>query len=337
MRPEVFGAAQTLLRDYLGFAPQDRLLITTDTAGDQAVVQALVAAAAAAGGRPVVLTLTQLPYQGKLADPYLPEPLAGAAAHADLWIDLTFPYIAGSDLHDRIMKQGVVKYLLASDLTAGGLMRLVGGVALDRYFDVQAGFDALVGAATGKAVRITTPRGTDVSFTLGKPGIVKPRRATQPGLYLVPGAATLTPEIESVTGRLVLETVFHEFYTPLETPITLEVDGRIRSVAGGGAERATLERALMRAGGGQYGYIIHFTHGLHPSARFTGKCFVEDMRVVGSNAVGMGLPWWQPGGGENHPDAVLSMQSVWIDGQLVVADGMLVAPTLAGAAAMLAS
>jgi hypothetical protein len=337
MRPEVFGAAQTLLCDYLGFTARDRLLITTDTAGDQGVVQALIAAAAAAGGRPVVLTLTQLPYQGKLADPYLPAALEGAAQHSDLWIDLTFPYIAGSELHDRIMNAGAVKYLLASDLSADGLMRLVGGVALDRYFDVQSRFDALVGAATGRNARITTPRGTDVSFTLGKPGIVKPRRASQPGMYLVPGAATLTPEIESVRGTIVLETVFHEFYTPLETPITLTVDGRIQSVAGGGAERATLERALKRAGGGQYGYIIHFTHGLHPSARFTGKCFVEDMRVIGANAVGMGLPWWQPGGGENHPDGVLSTQSVWIDGTRVVADGVLVAPVLAEAAAALAS
>jgi len=72
--------------------------------------------------------------------------------------------------------------------------------------------------------------------------------------------------------------------------------------------------------------VIHFTHGLHPAARFTGNCFVEDMRVVGSDAVGLGLPWWQPGGGENHPDAVLSMQSLWLAGSQVVADGAIVAP-----------
>src|SRR6185295_9815709 len=94
-----------------------------------------------------------------------------------------------------------------------------------------------------------------------------------------------------------------------------------------------LERALRRAGGGEYGYVIHFTHGLHPRARFTGRCFVEDMRVPGSNAVGLGLPWWQPGGGENHPDAVLSMQSVWIADRQVVADGALVAPAALAAEA----
>jgi 2,5-dihydroxypyridine 5,6-dioxygenase len=327
VRPELFGAAQRVL-DYLGYAARDRLLITADTAGDQAVVQALAAAALAAGGKPVMLCLPQLPYQGKLADPYLPEPLEGAAGCADLWIDLTFPYIAGSALHDRVMKRGAVRYLLASDLTGAALQRLFAGVDLDRYFDVLAGFDALFWGAVGQTARVTTPRGTDVSFTLAQPGLVKPRRAQAPGLYLIPGAATLTPEIETVRGRIVLETVFHEFYTRLDAPIVLEVDGRIRSVTGGGAERATLERALRRAGGGggEYGYVIHFTHGLHPAARFTGRCFVEDMRVKGSDAVGLGLPWWQDGGGENHPDAVLSMQSLWIAGSQIVADGAIVAP-----------
>jgi hypothetical protein len=155
-------------------------------------------------------------------------------------------------------------------------------------------------------------------------------------MYLVPGAATMNPEIETVRGEIALETVFHEFYTTLASPMVIEVDGRIRSVRGGGPERAPLERALRRAGGGQFGYVIHFTHGLHPAARFTGRSFVEDMRVTGNDAVGMGLPWWLPGGGENHPDAVLSMQSLWIDGKRIIADGAIVAPSdLAAAAAAL--
>ena len=334
IRPELFSAAQALLVDYLGFSSTNRLLISTDTAADQAVVQAVSAAALCAGGRPVVLTLPQLPLQGKLADPFLPEPLAGAVDRCDMWIDLTFPYIAGSNVHDQAMKKGMIKYLLASDLNAEGLLRLFGRVDMDGYFRVQAGFDVLIAEATGKAVRITTALGTDVTFKLAKPTLSKPRRAHKPGMYLVPGAATMIPEIETVRGQIAIETVFHEYYTLLRSPILLEIDGRIRSVRGGGPERAVLERALRRAGGGEFGYIIHFTHGLHPAARFSGRSFVEDMRVTGNDAVGMGLPWWLPGGGENHPDGVLSMQSIWIDDKQIVADGAIVAPgDLATAAA----
>ena len=94
---------------------------------------------------------------------------------------------------------------------------------------------------------------------------------------------------------------------------------------------------MLRAGGGEYGSIIHFTHGLHPAARLTGKCFIEDMRTIGSNAVGLGIPWWEPGGGENHPDTVLTEQSVWIDDRQIIRDGAIVSPPqLAELAAKLA-
>ena len=35
---------------------------------------------------------------------------------------------------------------------------------------------------------------------------------------------------------------------------------------------------------------------------------------------------WVPGGGENHPDAVLSKQSIWLDGEPIVRDGRIVGP-----------
>ena len=87
------------------------------------------------------------------------------------------------------------------------------------------------------------------------------------------------------------------------------------------------ERALRRAGGGEhYGHVIHFTHGVHPTARVTGESFIEDMRATGNNAVGLGIPFWLPGGGENHPDAILAGQSLWVDGQAIVSDGVIVGP-----------
>jgi len=121
--------------------------------------------------------------------------------------------------------------------------------------------------------------------------------------------------------------VFHEYYTSLPTPMTLEVDGKIRSIHGGGNERSVADRALRRAGSnGEYGYVIHFTHGIHPAARVTGRSFIEDMRTKGNNAIGMGIPWWDPGGGENHPDAILYLQTIDIDEQRVVEDGNIVGP-----------
>ena len=67
-------------------------------------------------------------------------------------------------------------------------------------------------------------------------------------------------------------------------------------------------------------------HGFHPAARFTGTCFLEDIRARGNNAIGLGIPWWEPGGGENHPDGVVLMHSLWIDDTQLVRDGVLVGP-----------
>lgn len=85
------------------------------------------------------------------------------------------------------------------------------------------------------------------------------------------------------------------------------------------------------------GKVIHFTHGLHPTARLTRRSFVEDMRVIGNDAVGFGIPWWVPGGGETHPDGVVFGHSVWIEGRQIVDNGQIVWPeTLMQKAAKLA-
>lgn len=324
--PELACAADILVRDYMAVRPNESVLITADTASDMAAVQAVANSVRLNSAVVATLIMPRLPFQGALADPYIPEPLSGAVMACDVWIDLTFPYLAGAHVHDEAVKRGRVRYLLGGDMGADSMVRLFGEVDLDAYYEVHKQVDTIIQGAVGKEVRITDRLGTDVRFNLAKPGFTKPRRADKPGMYLVPGSCTMFPEIESVRGTICVGSVFHEYYTALKEPISLEVDGKIRRVIGGGADHRVLDRALRRAGGGEYGYVIHFTHAIHPAARETGKSFIEDSRVVGSNAVGFGLPWWVPGGGENHPDAVITMHSVWVDGHQLVEDGSLVGP-----------
>ncbi len=81
--------------------PGETVIVTADTASDRLALEAILAAAAAAGSQSMLILIPQLPYQGKLADPYIPEALASAVAASDVWFDLTFPYLAGSSTHDR--------------------------------------------------------------------------------------------------------------------------------------------------------------------------------------------------------------------------------------------
>jgi hypothetical protein len=329
-------AAENLL-DFMSVRAGEDVLITCDVGTDQAVSSAIFAMAERLGAHPSIVIAPRLPFQGTLADPYISRTIATAVKGCDAWIDLTFPYLAGSHVHDEAMGTKSVRYILGGDMAGDNFARLFGMADFDQYFDAQGEFDKVFSGAIGKKIRITSPLGTDVSFTLGKTGLAKPRRAVNPGMYLVPGSCSIAPDIDTVKGKVVVTSSFHEFYEPLAAPITLTVNGKISELSGGGPSREPLNRAMLRAGGGEYGSIIHFTHGLHPAARMTGRCFIEDMRTIGSNAVGLGIPWWLPGGGENHPDTVLTEQSVWIDNEQIIRDGAIIAPpALAERAAKLA-
>src|SRR5690606_26819024 len=198
----------------------EEVLITADTATDGAAVQAIFASVLSVGARPALVEIPQLPFQGKLSDAFVPEVLAAASSACSVWIDLTFPYMAGSEVHDRAMKSGKVRYLLAGDIGAGGIERLFGAVDLDDYQRAFDSFSEVLTGPEGKRIRVTDPLGTDVSFRLGKSAYAKPRRAERPGTYLVPGSCTMFPKLDSVQGVIRTAAGFHEFFTPFEQPIT---------------------------------------------------------------------------------------------------------------------
>lgn len=330
-------AADKIVRDFMCVRRGENAVITTDAARDPQAVQALYRACAVVGAKPVIVTMPQLPFQGSLADPYLSDIVMAAIAKSDVWFDLTFPYLAGSKAYNAALDTQHTRCLELADLTAAGITRLFGFVDLDELFELQTGLDELVTRNVGKRARVTSANGTDFEFIIGKPATRKLRHTDQPGLYTPPGSAVIYPEDDSVKGKVEFDFAYHEYYTELNRPIGLEIDQRIVAVTGGGADRQPMERALRRAARGEYGSIIHVSIGFHPAARVGGRSFIEDIRAVGSNAIGLGIPWWKPGGGENHPDGVLPMQSMWIDGEAVVEDGRIVASSVASAAETFAS
>ena len=326
--PDLARAALLLVRDMMCIVEGEHVLVTSDINTEKRAVDALVNASYSLGAKVASMTLAPpLPFQGGLANPYMPDPVTAAAQNCDAWIDLCMPYIAGAAVYDAAMKNGRTRYFLAADIGAEGIIRIFSKADLDQVFVVSDLFNALLAESAGKQCRFTTPRGTDVSFQLADPEGLAIERATKPGGYFVPGTVMVIPELDSVKGTVICESTFHEYYTPLEEPYRFEVDGKIQSVTGGGTELRAIDRSLRRAGNGDYGNIVHFTCGYHPAARFTGKSFIEDQRVIGCNAVGLGLPQWVDGGGENHPDCVMREQSFWIENEQIIDCGVIVAPS----------
>jgi len=322
-------AADTLVQAQFAVAAGESVLITGDSATEPVLLDAIAAAVVRAGARPLVALAPQLPFQGGLSDPYVSDGLKAAAVASDVWFDLCFPYHAGSAATSAAVAGQRCRYLLLATAGADSFERLYGQVDLAALMDFNLAFAAFVGDAAGETMRMTCPLGTDLTCTLDRPKLVRERVARTPGLHTVPGTQSFYPVPDSVRGRVVLQALFDEHHRLLRRPVTVVVDGDIRAVEGGGAEdRPSLERALRRASGGRgdFGRCIHFTFGFHPAARLTGRHFIEDIRVPGSNAVGMGLPWWEPGGGENHPDGVGLDQSLWIAGRPVAEAGRLTGP-----------
>jgi 2,5-dihydroxypyridine 5,6-dioxygenase len=327
LSPELSNAALIMMRDMMCVASSEHVLVTADVNTEKRVLDALVNASHSLGAKVASMVLAPpLPFQGGLANPYLPDPVIAAAQNCDAWIDLCMPYMAGSSVYDTAMKNGRTRYFLAADIGAEGIIRIFSKADLDQVFLVSDLFNQLLADSAGKLCRFTTKLGTDVSFTLANPEGLAIERATKPGGYFVPGTVMVIPELDSVKGTVVCESTFHEYYTTLNEPYVFEVDGKIQEVTGGGTELRAIRRSLRRAGNGDYGNIVHFTCGYHPAARFTGESFIEDQRVIGCNAVGLGLPQWVDGGGENHPDCVMKDQSFWIDGQQIISEGDIVAP-----------
>ena len=325
--PRLARAADILARDMMCIREDESVLITTDTDTDAVGARAVQDAAYRLGAKVASIVLAPpVPFQGGLADEYLADHVKAATGACDVWIDLCMPYLAGSGAFDEAMEKGRVRYFLGADIGADEIVRLMGGADLDGMFALGDALGEVIAGSVGKDCRIANAQGTDVTFVMGEPQGFALAKATGPGGYFVPGTAMIYPEMESVKGSVVTSNMFHEYYTELAEPMTLEIDGKVREVIGGGPENKVMRRALARAGNGEFGYVVHFTCGFHPAARYTGKCFIEDQRVVGYNAIGLGLPFWVPGGGENHPDCVISMQSLWIGGERILRDGSIVAP-----------
>ena len=95
--PELTQAADAMIRDVLLVQSGETVLITADTASDMQTVEAIQNAARSLDTPVALLIAPQLPFQGALGDPYISDPVRAAVTNCDVWIDLAFPYMAGSN------------------------------------------------------------------------------------------------------------------------------------------------------------------------------------------------------------------------------------------------
>ena len=183
-----------------------------------------------------------------------------------------------------------------------------------------------LGAAftTGSAVRLTSPRGTDLRFS------VQGRRANVLTNIPDPGELAPVPDIEvnvvpvtgSAEGVLIADaSVPYLGIGVLSEPVECRVEGGFITSMQGGPQAEVLRRALDSHGDPNCYNVAELGIGLNPNARLTGQ-MLEDEGVVGTIHIGIGTSFTL--GGEvvapTHYDLLMWRPTIEVDGAVVQRD-----------------
>ena len=331
---ELAKAADVLVRELFKLKEGESFLITIDTESDWRVAEATARAAETVGAKVAVIWHTAPPGYGKVADPYLPDPLKAAIPNCDAWVEFNYEWLLYSTPWEEAIKTNRVRYLCLVGMDAPMMVRCIGKV----NFPVLREFQNKISEMTHKAkhMRITTPAGTDVEFDNDpKRPITNELFADTPGPHFLLGQIGWAPIEESINGVIVFDGSFsgggEADLGVLREPIKLTVkEGRITKIEGG-AEAAIVERWLKKLGDPNMYYAAHVCYGFNPGAKLTGLC-TEDERVWGSTEWGFGHqgPMFQAKGikAVSHFDGICLNSSVWLDDVQLLNEGVVVHPEL---------
>jgi 2,5-dihydroxypyridine 5,6-dioxygenase len=331
---ELVKAASILANDMFHLKSGETFIITADTQSDMRVVHATAAAAHAVGAKPMVIILAAPLGVGKAADSMLPiEPLTAALSAADAWVEFNEQWLLYSTPFERAMSQNKkLRYMCLVGMTVDMMVRLIGRVdaALLSKF-LQKVTDMTQKA---KMMRITTPAGNDLSynFLADRKISCDDGLAETPGMHFMGGQICFVPDFDSINGMLVFDGTIAPPCGFLKEPVFLKVEkGRVVNISGG-RQAGELRTWLESFDDPNMFRLAHGCYGFNPGAKLCGNV-LEDERIWGSTEWGLGYlsPVDAPPDGiqaKSHMDGICLASTVWLDGVMVVDNGVVVYPEL---------
>ncbi|MDR5694150.1 MAG: hypothetical protein QN121_02645 [Armatimonadota bacterium] len=202
------------------------------------------------------------------------------------------------------------------------------------YFALASATRAFADLITSaREVRITTPAGTEVTFSVaGREGRVDAGIYTEPGSWgnLPAGEAYCAPVEGTARGRLVVEPGWH---AKLTEPLTIFLEaGEVVALEGGGSVGKALVEVLDLAqrleATRPRRMFAEFGIGTNPNARRT-DITLEAEKIKGTIHLAVGDNSHMGGMvvADYHQDFVFPRPDVWFDDQPVILEGKWVAPT----------
>lgn len=293
------------------------VVVVTD--GTMAEIAEGVAETAAAFGAEVV-TCIQPPRARDGEEPAAP--VAAAMAEADV----IFTPVSTSVTHTKAMRTALDRGARAILMTAHTEGVLTSSALLDTDFEKQAELCRRIGTAfdNGREVRLSSPRGTDLSFSIvGRKANVLTNIPSPGELAPVPDIeVNVVPVTGSANGTLIADaSVPYLGIGVLEEPVVCKiVDGFITSIEGGQQARI-LDDALRSYEDRNCYNVAELGIGLNPNARLTGD-MLEDEGVLGTIHIGIGTSHTL--GGEvmapTHYDLLMWQPIIEVDGRMIQND-----------------
>ncbi|MGB3113800.1 MAG: aminopeptidase [Candidatus Omnitrophota bacterium] len=171
------------------------------------------------------------------------------------------------------------------------------------------------------AIRITTEKGTDISFTVGSSEFFGKNGGSFdfPGAYgnLPEGEVSFAPE--TCDGVYVVDASFADSGL-LDSPLTFRVkDGRVYDISGKRSDE--IKNRLNKVGPKAY-VVAELGIGLNPKAKVIGNV-LEDEKVRGTIhiAVGTNLSYGRDNDVPLHLDGVLTVPDIYLDDKKIMEKG----------------
>ena len=179
----------------------------------------------------------------------------------------------------------------------------------------------------GSQVRVTSPAGTDVEFSIvGREAHPDTGLVHKPGdmSNLPAGEAYLAPLEGTTQGVIVFEAAVAGIGKLGAEKIRIEVKDGYATRFSGGAKAAALEKLLAPHGKAAYN-IAELGVGTNDKAIISGM-ILEDEKILGTVHMALGDNKSMGGtvGVASHLDGLLLSPTVWIDGKKFMADGKLI-------------
>ena len=319
---EMLKGARVVVDTLTDVKSGEEVLILTDVNRSFRIAQVVAQAVRERSGVPVIVLMDTLPVPN--AEP--PSLVAAAMQNANVILAFLTKSAYHTQARMRASQQGA-RTISSTEIVEETLVR---GLIEADYFGIKPVVDDLSNQLTaGRRIHVTSPGGTDLTAS------IEGRRANGEIWSRERGQASGAPGIEvnipplegTAKGTLVIDASIATMGL-IHEPIRLTIEnGRVTKFEGGN-QAEQLSQLIASTKDVRSYALAEIGIGLNPEGTITGN-IIEDESAFGTGHMALGNNTAH--GGQNpapiHLDMVFSEPTIEVDGQVIVAPGLLKLPS----------